>query len=173
MRLVTSLLARAAGAATGVPLLVWPLLAASGWGAWGEIRALGLRAERAELRVEVADLRAAQDRARADTAAESARRTEAIQEVTRYANQYRARIEADRLGADRAHQQLQQRLTGAIAAARAAAAAGGAPAGDPIGVLADVLGRADERAGILAGYADQARAAGIACERAYNALTGP
>lgn len=38
-------------------------------------------------------------------------------------------------------------------------------------VLADVLGRADARAGELADLADRARAAGIQCEREYDALT--
>lgn len=45
-----------------------------------------------------------------------------------------------------------------------------ATAGDAIGVLADVLGRADRRAGILATYADAARVAGLKCERDYDAL---
>lgn len=35
-------------------------------------------------------------------------------------------------------------------------------------VLADVLQRADDRAGALAGFADAAHAAGLACERAYG-----
>ena len=39
---------------------------------------------------------------------------------------------------------------------------------DPIGVLADVLGRADERASILADLADRRGIAGRACERAYD-----
>ena len=34
-------------------------------------------------------------------------------------------------------------------------------------VLADVLQRADDRAGALAGFADAAHAAGLACQRAY------
>jgi len=42
------------------------------------------------------------------------------------------------------------------------------PAGDAIGVLADVLGRADQRAGELADFADRAHAAGLACERDYD-----
>lgn len=46
-------------------------------------------------------------------------------------------------------------------------------AGDAIGVLADVLGRADRRAGVLASVADAARAAGLKCERDYDALTAP
>lgn len=39
---------------------------------------------------------------------------------------------------------------------------------DAIGVLADVLGRIDERAGILADAADRAYIAGRACEREYD-----
>lgn len=37
-------------------------------------------------------------------------------------------------------------------------------------VLADVLKRADQRAGDLAEVADQARARGVTCEQAYEAL---
>ena len=37
-------------------------------------------------------------------------------------------------------------------------------------VLSDVLSRADKRAGELAAAYDQSRAAGLACERAYDAL---
>ena len=37
-------------------------------------------------------------------------------------------------------------------------------------VLADVLKRVDQRAGELAAIADQARARGVTCERAYDAL---
>lgn len=39
-----------------------------------------------------------------------------------------------------------------------------------IGVLADVLGRLDERAGIYAGQADQCRVRALACERAYQTV---
>lgn len=37
-------------------------------------------------------------------------------------------------------------------------------------VLADVLKRADQRAGVLAATADQSRARGLACEAAYDGL---
>jgi len=37
-------------------------------------------------------------------------------------------------------------------------------------VLADVLKRADERAGDLAAIADQARGRGMTCEQAYDVL---
>lgn len=46
-----------------------------------------------------------------------------------------------------------------------------ASAASAIAVCADMLGRADRAAGILAEYADAARAAGNACERNYDALT--
>lgn len=46
----------------------------------------------------------------------------------------------------------------------------GAPAAEPSVVLANVLGRADARAGELAAAYDRSRAAGLACERAYDAL---
>lgn len=44
-------------------------------------------------------------------------------------------------------------------------------AGAAISVCTDLLGRADRRAGLLASYADTARAAGLKCERDYDALT--
>jgi hypothetical protein len=47
----------------------------------------------------------------------------------------------------------------------------GSPAAEPSVVLADVLGRADARAGELAKAYDQCRASGLACERAYHSLS--
>ncbi|WP_425591458.1 DUF2514 family protein [Brenneria nigrifluens] len=52
----------------------------------------------------------------------------------------------------------------------ATASAGAARASTAI-LLADVLQRADDRAGELAAYADRARVAGLTCERAYDAIT--
>lgn len=46
----------------------------------------------------------------------------------------------------------------------------GKAAAQPSMVLADVLGRADARAGELAAAYDRASAAGLACERAYDSL---
>jgi hypothetical protein len=68
---------------------------------------------------------------------------------------------------------VQDAANAAAASARAqcantAASDMGASTGDPIGVLAHVLGRADERAGILADIAEQRGIAGRACERAYD-----
>ena len=64
----------------------------------------------------------------------------------------------------------------AVAAARAATACSpatqpsGPVAADPIGVLADVLGRADDRAGELAQIADRARIAHAACVGEYESV---
>lgn len=51
-------------------------------------------------------------------------------------------------------------------------AIGSAPTTGPGVVLADVLERADQRAGELAAAYDRARAAGIACERGYDKVKG-
>lgn len=61
----------------------------------------------------------------------------------------------------------------ARAAAHSGAAAAGPAAGDALDLLADLFSRADEAAGELAAAADLARAAGLTCERAHDALTNP
>jgi hypothetical protein len=84
-----------------------------------------------------------------------------------------ARADAD--GARTAADGLRQRAEQLARAARGAAgdrAAGvdGKATRDPAGMLADVLGRVVERAQRVAEYADAARAAGLQCERDYDAL---
>jgi hypothetical protein len=103
-----------------------------------------------------------------------------IAEQTEIANAATKDAQSARMAARDAHaaaNRLRQRVTELVAASRtgghSATALGGASTDDPIGVLADVLGRADRRAGILAEYADSARIAGVACERAYDALSQP
>lgn len=113
------------------------------------------------------------DRQQAEQAAKETQRRLDRQEESNRATQTALRAaEAGRRRADDAAGKL--RDTYAAIAQRGcnpAPDAGGAPAGDPIGVLADVLGRADRRAGILAAYADAAHAAGAACEREHDALS--
>lgn len=110
-----------------------------------------------------------------DHRAEEKRRSVAQQGVIDEAIQARELALRDAARADAAAGQLQQRIAATAARARQAAChpaalVDGAPADDPIGVLADVLGRADARAGVLAEFADQAHIAGTACERQYDAL---
>lgn len=104
--------------------------------------------------------------------AEEQRRTAAQSEIAKDANQQRTAALADAFAARAAAGSLQQRVDRLVAAARNPAAATGSPAAsDALDLLADVLGRADERAGQLAEYADRARIAGQQCERDYDALT--
>lgn len=106
---------------------------------------------------------------------EEQRRTAAQTEIANVATKDAETARADARTAGAAAEQLRRRIADLVAASRAAgnpAAAGAGPAtDDPIGMLADVLSRADQRAGVLAGYADAARIAGQACERSYDALT--
>ena len=70
---------------------------------------------------------------------------------------------------NRLQRDLADYLTQHRAAAQARAAAGQcAPDTGPADLLADMLRRADDRAGELAHFADTARARGLACERAYD-----
>ena len=118
----------------------------------------------------------ASEAARVEEARREAARKENVDEAQRMV----ARSRADRVAADGAHERL---LDWAATAGRAAdrgqggrdpvPAQGSPPASGAGLLLADVLGRADARAGVLAAYADEARTAGLACERAYDALTPP
>ncbi|MCA8291686.1 DUF2514 family protein [Burkholderia vietnamiensis] len=102
---------------------------------------------------------------------ESNRRAAAQSENAKDANQQRTAALADAFAARAAAGSLQQRVDQLVAAARYPAATPGSPtAGDALDLLADVLGRADQRAGELAEYADRARIAGQQCERDYDAL---
>lgn len=105
---------------------------------------------------------------------ETQRRAAAQKEIDDDAQAQLARARADAVHAAAAADGLRRQLAAYVRSATVhpAAEPGGAAAGDPIGVLADVLSRADERAGVLAQYADAAHAAGAACEREYDALTG-
>lgn len=116
------------------------------------------------------------------TADESEKRRKAEQELTHAQEAHGEEVAALRLDLDRARAadrlaSSRVRDAAAAAAARARAQCAGATAtelgastDDPIGVLADVLGRAEERAGVLAEVADQRYIAGRACEREYDAL---
>lgn len=113
---------------------------------------------------------------KATTAArtEEYRRAAAQKEIADATEKALAQARADGAAAVAAHGRLSDR---AAAVARSCGAAGdpGAAVGSPTAsgaglLLADVLRKSDERSGQLAAYADQARAAGQACERSYDSL---
>ncbi|HWH74950.1 MAG TPA: DUF2514 family protein [Methylibium sp.] len=153
-------------ARVAAPLLVLAVAGALIWG-YGRREYLAGQAD-ADARHTAAALAQAQA-----AAAETARRITTIEEARRAAELRTHQALADAAAAGAARDRLRQQLDAYVRAARAdpAAAGGSAPAGDAIGVLADVLGRADARAGELAAAADAARGAGQLCERAYDALS--
>lgn len=107
---------------------------------------------------------------------EEQRRQRAIDEVRQDAEQQIARVETDAAAASAvAAGVLEQARRLATRASQCAnhsrATQSGDAARQPAVVLADVLGRADARAGELARAYDRARTAGLACERAYFSLT--
>ncbi|QTO17423.1 DUF2514 family protein [Burkholderia seminalis] len=101
------------------------------------------------------------------------RRLAAQQEIATNAAKERDRAAADAADADAAADGLRKQVSVLVADARRAGAAAGSPAtGDALDLLADVFGRADERAGELAKIADERGIAGQQCERSYDALIG-
>ncbi|AIG00940.1 DUF2514 family protein [Pseudomonas fluorescens] len=75
---------------------------------------------------------------------------------------------------DRSLRDAADETAGRVAASQAGGhsctAAASAAATRAVMVLADVLKRADQRAGDLAGYADQSHGRGVTCEQAYDSL---
>ncbi|MGO4154330.1 DUF2514 family protein [Cupriavidus sp. YAF13] len=128
--------------------------------------------ELAELREgQVREVAAAVDAARQDYQGKVERQTEITNDATKVAESARNDARAAGAVAEQLRQRVAQLGAAAHAAGGAAAVGAGQAAGDPLDVLADVLGRADKRAGELAAYADAARIAGQACERTYDSLT--
>ncbi|NMV37257.1 DUF2514 family protein [Ralstonia insidiosa] len=134
-------------------------------------------AARIQVQWDAAKLQAERERNQAVDAAraEEQRRTNEQARIADEATHQADAARDDARAAGDAADRLRARVAGLVAAGRAArnsATAGAGPtAGDPLDVLADVLGRADKRAGELAAYADATHIAGAACERAYDALS--
>lgn len=142
------------------------------------------RLQRAETAIQTERAGRAQDKATAAMFAASAvmaaraeeqRRHAALQETVDVAQDQIAAARRDARAAAGAADRLRQHVATLAASCGAAAgdpapAAGSASAAGAGLVLADLFSRADERAGQLAEYADQARIAGQSCERAYESL---
>jgi len=79
-----------------------------------------------------------------------------------------ANRESDRLRS--AADGLANRIAASQGGSHSCTAAASAAASRAVLVLADVLKRADQRAGDLAGYADQSHSRGMTCEQAYDSL---
>lgn len=110
--------------------------------------------------------------------AEEQRRVRALTEASDVAHDQAAQARADAVRAERAAVQLRRAylivaaaLTDGRAAADPTVAGASAPAAGPGLVLSDLLGRGDRLLRQCAAALDQSRIAGLACERAYDALT--
>lgn len=162
---VLSLLAR-------VPVWAWALAALLAWGGWQRHQA---KASAAELASQQAQAAQAREVALQANITETQRRLRAQHGVTQDAQAQLDQVRAARLAADRMAARLRAQLAAGHASAGAdhpATAADCEAASARSRVLAELLGRADDRAGSLAAAADAARIAGQACERSYDALTG-
>ncbi|WP_439845391.1 DUF2514 family protein [Aeromonas veronii] len=107
---------------------------------------------------------------------EEQRRQRVIDKVRQNAEQQIARAESDAAAASAVaaglHEQARRLAARANkCASHTGAAQSGETARQPAVVLADLLSRADARAGELAKAYDRARASGLACQRAYLSLT--
>lgn len=118
------------------------------------------------------------DQAQAVAQAEQAARDEErrrIQEVEHVRTQAQSEIDEARTAAARADDtagRLRNELARIRKAASAAAAAHGGqgqPGADPIDMLAGLLERLERDGRAIAGYADELRVAGLACEASYDA----
>ncbi|WP_414451522.1 DUF2514 family protein [Burkholderia sp. 22PA0099] len=102
---------------------------------------------------------------------EFGRRLAAQGRIATDAAKERDRARADAAVADSAADGLRKQVAALVAEARrAGASAGSSATGDALDLLADLLGRTDERAGELARIADERGIAGWQCERSYDAL---
>lgn len=132
------------------------------------LRLSAAKAEHAQQLAEWADAtRAASEQYRAVEQKRAEAQRKVVQDAT-------AQVDLARRDAGRArlaHDRLRDAAFAAGGAASDPAAAGaGAATGGPGLVLANVLIGADGAAGELASALDEARAAGLACERAYDSL---
>ncbi|UJQ36142.1 DUF2514 domain-containing protein [Aeromonas caviae] len=154
--------------------LVW-LLYQQGYSNGAHDKELEWSAKWNEQAAELATVRADAELA----AREAERRRQAdIEKVRKDAEKQIANAERDAVAADAVAVGLREQA-GRLAkrASQCASDSGAAQSGDAAGqsavVLADLLGRADARAGELARAYDRARASGLACQRAYFSLTNP
>jgi hypothetical protein len=131
------------------------------------------RARHAE---QVADLERASREAALAARTEERRRTAEVQKAADEAHQALERARADAAAATDAGQRLRDRLASLTATCGRASGDAGPAVSGPSAVatahlLADVQRRLDEAADGIARHADAARAAGLACQRSYDALT--
>ena len=161
----------------GVILLLVALAAGALLGAYH--RGLSVKDAEWQSQWNARDTRDAQAKAENEAAARTREQAyqqsinKAVQDGQRTIDQATADASAARASADglrRAADALAARLAASQAGGHSCTAAASQAATRAVMVLADVLKRADQRAGDLAADADQSRGRGVTCETAYIAL---
>lgn len=144
------------------------------------MRLSGERAAHAETKAEHNLMVAAAEKLRADAVAvvreEEARRYDELRGIANETAQALIRARADGDAAVGVALRLRDRIAALMSAASrcaadSAATDGGEAARATDDLLADVQRRLDEASSVLARHADDARIAGLGCERSYEALT--
>ena len=125
---------------------------------------------------QLAGLERAAREAEQNARAEEQRRAAALQGAIREAETNLARARADAAAAASAGERMRQRVATLTSSCRAGAghpaSSGAGPAAGATGdLLADVFDRVDQAVRDIAEHADAARAAGLACQAGYDALT--
>lgn len=163
-----------------VPPLAWALALTGLLLGVQTLRLSGEKADHANTRAEHAELVAEAERLTREAVeaarSEESRRFTALQRITDDTEDALAQARADAAAAGFAAARLQERLAtvarAASSCARNSVTPGERKAADTAaGVLADVQRRLDATADGIAGFADRAHVAGLACERSYDALT--
>ena len=124
---------------------------------------------------QLAGLERAAREAEQNARAEEQRRAQALQGAIREAETNLARARADAAAAASAGERMRQRIAALTGSCRAtpghpASAGAGPAAGTPGDLLVNVFDRVDQAVRDIAEHADAARAAGLACQRSYEAL---
>jgi len=160
-------------------LLKWGIAAAIAIGCLFGAYQHGVNVTNAKWEKQQSDAQAAQATLRAQeerTARETEQRRQAeIESIRADAQKQIQNAQADARDADAASERLRKQADRLAKSVRSCPSdtgtADGGETGTPAAVvLANVLERADRRAGELAQAYDRSRAAGLACERAYNTL---
>lgn len=150
------------------------LVALASWWHLSRVQAAE-KAVHAHYAIVLADIR---DKTAAAATAFRATETAWRNQIDKEAEDGQARIDLARRDAAAARTE-RERLLAQLARYRAATrasehsdtATAGPATGDALDLLADLFSRADARAGELAEFADAAHAAGLTCERGYDALS--
>jgi len=153
------------------------LLVGAGWWGRGVVAQRDLATQAAAIAAERQAMATASQAASELARAAERAAEDRIHQIATEANDAIKTAYLDAAAADRVARQLREHIARLVAPAAGGAdgnpgaTAAGPPAAGPGLVLAELFGRADDRAGELAAFADQAHAAGLACQRAYESLS--